>query len=279
MDRQTPAEKSIYRQISENDSTRNHFEKILRDVNKCTVVNGNDAGQFTAASKLNIQQSLRAALHQNYEQKQFLAIAKEHGFAAAEHFKSSGAAEDEGTLTPEMKKRVEDTKKKYGESTQKRTSSFPKQQQQQQSGHNYFQQQMYNPSMQAPSPYVNPYLAHSSPHPMTGQQLLQPQYNAFGNLVPQALQGMNAFAAQQFQSQPPGPMPTRFRGRFPKPPIDKTNSTCKACGLLGHWAGDAACNLSGFPKSQGQAAPGTQASPFLSLPPPSATGQPGPPGS
>ena len=296
LDRTTPVNKSLHRQISDNDTARNHLEKILRSVNKLTVVGGTDVDKFTDTTKKELQESVRAALLQNYEQKQFLSIAKEHGFGAADHFKASAATEDEGTLTADMKKRVEETKKKYGESSQKKSSYFPKQQQQ--PGYNFNQpHSMVSSALQAqPHSMVSPALQtpqqfYSSSIP---SYMMQPQFHAQGNLMSQAQQGnlmsqaqqaMNNFTAQQFQSQAPGPFPTRFRGRFPRPPIDKSNSTCKACGLLGHWAGDAVCTLSGFPKQQpnNPVSAGQQqvvgASHMLALTPPNTIGQPPPPGS
>ena len=42
------------------------------------------------------------------------------------------------------------------------------------------------------------------------------------------------------------PMNRNFGNRarfYPQPKRDKSSSTCRACGLQGHWAGDRECSL------------------------------------
>ena len=92
------------------------------------------------------------------------------------------------------------------------------------------------------------------------QPLLQPQ------TFQPAQQQMYGMGAQMPYFSP------RPRGRFPRPPIDKTNSTCKACQGIGHWAGDVQCPLNGFPTSVQN--PQAQ---MLALPAPMQPGQPTPP--
>ena len=75
-------------------------------------------------------------------------------------------------------------------------------------------------------------VAHSTQFQPQLYSAPQANFGTYPQLQPQ----FNSFA---------GPKPVR--GRFPRPPIDKRNSTCKACLGIGHWAGDPACPLSGFP--------------------------------
>ena len=68
--------KFLHRQISENDVARNHLEKILRNVNKLTVVNGTDMDKFTDTTKREIQESVRAALLQNMNKNSFCQLRR-----------------------------------------------------------------------------------------------------------------------------------------------------------------------------------------------------------
>ena len=86
---ETPSEKGLNRQMVDNDAARNQLEELLLKVNATLedVDVGNDAN-FVTAKKLRLQQFLRSALRENYEQKMFLKLALESGFEAAEAFRS-----------------------------------------------------------------------------------------------------------------------------------------------------------------------------------------------
>ena len=172
---------------------------------------------------------------ENYECKAFLKVANELGYQAAESFhqasKSDDSAEDES-----MKKRLEEVRKLYSGTSKNSGSQIrPK-------GH-----QQYQPNIR-PQGYIGfpaqpvhfggqvPPIQYGVAQPWQFHpQVYSAPPTAFGN-YPQPSPQFNSFV---------GPKPVR--GRFPRPPIDKRNSTCKACLSIGHWAGDPSCPLSGFP--------------------------------
>ena len=82
---ETPSEGGLYRQLVENNDNHNFLKEELLDINSL-VVDGDDEdkNKFNAAKKVKMQKRLRVALRNNYEQKIFLKLAKEHGYEAAE---------------------------------------------------------------------------------------------------------------------------------------------------------------------------------------------------
>ena len=108
----TPGDKSMFRQLQENNSARDALEELLLRINTVNVEAGTEKTKFSANTKLEIQKNIRAALKQNYEQKMFLKIAKDMGYEAAEAFKSSDP--DDKALDDDMKKRFDEIKKTYG---------------------------------------------------------------------------------------------------------------------------------------------------------------------
>ena len=71
----TPSERGLHRQRVENNDNHNFLkEEILVDGDD------EDKNKFNAAKKVKIQKRLRVALRNNYKQKIFLKLAKEHGY-------------------------------------------------------------------------------------------------------------------------------------------------------------------------------------------------------
>ena len=226
-----PAEKSIKRQMVDNNEARNGLEFMLRKINKTTAVAGNVENSFHIECKQMFQEKLRASLLQNYEAKAFLKLAKDVSYEAAEAFKNGGKSEDPSE-DDNLKKRIEEIKKLYGGKGQK--GQFQQNSQYYQP-RPYYQQQHLQPSPQfSMQQFQQPGQVQQFPHPM------------------QQMYGMH--------QSPPNLFYPRPRNRFSRPPIDKTNSTCKACSGIGHWAGDAQCPLNGFPA----AAPSAPAQMYVS---------------
>ena len=125
---QSPQDKGLLRQMQDNDIGRNFLEEILLKINSLKSVTDKARDNFDADNKLELQKILRAALKQNYEQKLFLKVAKEHGYEAAEECK--GNEMEDGAMDDSMQKRYEDIKKKYDTKTAQpyRSTSFRKQQ-------------------------------------------------------------------------------------------------------------------------------------------------------
>ena len=257
------SEKGLVRQLQDNNSARDYLEELLLRINSVLTEAGTDKTKFTVDTKLEIQKNIRGALKQNYEQKAFLKLAKEDGYEAAEEFKSSDP--DDKTMDDDLKKRVEEVKKKYGTkhkyAIQPKNHSFPKQQRSYQppAGYQFSPFPVPNQFSQPAVP-SNPFGMYNNFAQQNFPQQNFPQQQLFNPM------GMGFMGTQQVT----GNM-TRPRG---KPPIDKTNSTCKACHALGHWAGDAGCPMSGFPRAPNMnrsfqvppnqlmlAAPGTQPPP------------------
>ena len=86
MPKSTPAEKSLYRQMSDNNLARNTLEKLLWRVNKINPTAGDNPDTFNPAEKKGLQEEIRDALLQNYEAKAFLKVANKLGYQAAEAF-------------------------------------------------------------------------------------------------------------------------------------------------------------------------------------------------
>ena len=131
----TPQDKGMLRQMQDNNIARDYLEETLLVLNDIEVVGGTDGVKFTAGKKLTLQKNLRGALVNNYEQKSFLQLAKEYGYAAAEEFKATD--NDDIAFNDDIKKRMEEIKKRYAGKTKqytqnemKRFNSLPNRQQQ-----------------------------------------------------------------------------------------------------------------------------------------------------
>ena len=108
----TPPEKSLYRQMVENNNTRNSLESVLRKINETTAVQGQAGNTFNIECKEDFQEKLRAALLQNYEAKAYLHVAEDMGYAAADAFKDGKTSEDLA-IDDNIKKRIDEIKKQY----------------------------------------------------------------------------------------------------------------------------------------------------------------------
>ena len=124
----SPAEKSLHRQMVDNNLARNSLETILRHVNTINPSPGDAENIFNANKKKKLQEDLRAALLQNYECKAFLKVAKQYGYQAADEFKEGNRADDNAE-SEEMKKRMEEIRKNYASSVKPPTRQPMKQQQ------------------------------------------------------------------------------------------------------------------------------------------------------
>ena len=216
----TLSEKGLVRQLQDNNSARDYLEELLLRINTVLIEAGTEKTKFTADTKLEIQKNIRGALKQNYEQKAFLKLAKDEGYEAAEAFKSSDP--DDKAMDDDLKKRVEEVKKKYG--TKPKTTIQPK-------NHSFPKQQI---SYQLPGYQSSPF---SIPSQFGQPAAYSNPFRMFNNFPEQNPMGMGFMGTQPLtgnMSRPGG-----------RPPIDKSNSTCKACHAMGHWAGDAGCPMSG----------------------------------
>ena len=221
--------------MQDNDIGRNFLEEILLKINSLKCVTDKARDNFDADNKLDLQKIVRAALKQNYEQKLFLKVAKEHGYEAAEECK--GNEMEDGAMDDSMQKRYADIKKKYDTKTAQpyRSTSFKKRQPGNQQApaypvpmQNQFVQQQGFPTLPGLMGSFPGMQSQLGPFPVMQSQL--------GQMMRPQVPNMSAFG--QFQQ----PVP-RFRARQP---FDKSNSIWKACQGIGHWAGDRICPLSGF---------------------------------
>ena len=257
----TPTERGFQRQYSDINKARNLLEDLLFLTKKADEIkiDGED-------KKKSIVEKIREGIHSTHEQEGFLQLANEFNYDVAEEFRAMDSGNDE-----------------FGEETKKKLAEFKK-------GLKNVAPRTKPQGKNNWKPYLRgnpaPVYYSSEPQGTTTRSYISPPYG-----------GQQAFNLQQsnvpsqgWQQNPymlpsivPG-MQQQARGdgmgRFPKyqgRQMDKTNSTCKACLGVGHWAGDRECPMSGF-RGVSQQQQGSQLQQGSKAPALSLTFQPPPPG-
>jgi hypothetical protein len=227
-------EKSLLRQYSDNNELRDYGENILLRVKELEVVAGEVENQFTAKNKEQLVKTLRGQLHLLYEQKTYLKLAEGYGYEAAEEFKSSDC--DDKVVDESLRSRVNDIAKKYAPKAKAQNhQNYPKKpyQREQNAGQGPMMQSpmMQSPMMQSPMMMQPPYMMQSPmmQFPMPNGQM---QNSMYGQSMPNQMGRFQSGYKPRFYNN----NKRKFGGG-----IDKSRDTCKACGLIGHWAGDETC--------------------------------------
>ena len=214
MSKNSPADKSIHRQMNDNNIARNFLEKMLRKVNTINPTAAGNPNTFGQDEKKDLQEDLRAALLQNYECKAFLKVANELGYQAAESFQKASNSDDSAE-DDQMKKRLEEVRKLYAGTPKNANFQKPKMQQQFQPSMRPQRFYGFAPQLpvgtQIPQMQYGGQVAHSTQFQPQLYSAPQANFGTYPQLQPQ----FNSFA---------GPKPVR--GRFPRPP--STNVTARA---------------------------------------------------
>jgi len=207
-------EKAIHRQVTDNVNTRNAVEELLRTLAPCkTSPNQGQDVYFNDTIKDKCVKILRAKHADLVDQRAYLDMAKEVSYEAADEFKCS--RETECGLDDEAKKKYEEIKRKHTPRANKASGT----------GYKFkkaFKPYQYGGNWGPVGSYYAPggYAMVNAP------------------MIPNQM-GMGMMGMMNNNARPALP---RFPRNHPKP-IDKTNSTCKACNGIGHWAGDHDCPL------------------------------------
>ena len=104
-------ERSILRQLTDNNEHRDFAENILLRIIELDVVQDAGENKFNEASKTRLIKTLRGLLLSIYEQKAYLKTAEKYGYVAAEEFKSSDP--DDKAVDDNIKARMNDIAKRY----------------------------------------------------------------------------------------------------------------------------------------------------------------------
>jgi len=125
MSQATEADKTVFRQkqkvrlaiLSNNfliyliyqiTTLRDMTEKVLRKINTITTVDGDDHAYFTATTKSEVQQLIRAIAIEEKKQTSYLTVVQSDGFGVAEAVFREQASD----LTPEQAKALESVRKR-----------------------------------------------------------------------------------------------------------------------------------------------------------------------
>ena len=226
-------ELGMKRQCQDNVDMRDATEDVLRKLNEVKFVEEEAGDQFSKKTKEKIQKMLRNLLMLNHEQKAYLKIVETYGYEAADKFKSADF--EDKNYDESLNKRINEIGKEFAPKTKKSNQKKP-----------YSRQQTpgQNLTMQQPAMMVNP-MMQFQPNQMMQPNLMN-QMMMSSQMMPN--QTMGSFNASGFRNYRP-----KFYlnyGNFgARRNIDKSKDTCKSCGMIGHWAGDAGCRNNGFPQA------------------------------
>ena len=230
-------EKSIVRQKNNLNNLRDKMEKTLRIMKDYLpdVAVTDPTKRFSAQNKDARIKELRAVMLEIQRQDDFLSIAKQHSYDVAikvEQLEAHGKM-DEGRamLVTEVLKHKPTEGGGYKNPMKRKNPFFQQQQYYDQTGQTYYPP-MYQPQMPGHMMYAG---GRAAPGPSASSTASFPGPSMTGGAV--------------FVPRIPG---TKYRPR-----MDKSRSTCHACKLLGHWAGDPECPFSQQDQSQQPPPPGT----------------------